>query len=82
LPLAPSPVASLLVLAQHGGHGGGGGGGELAMTIMLVTVLALIWTLVGVVCWIFWRAKKRDDALAAEARAGHLGTGVEEVGET
>ena len=74
---------SLLVLAQHGGHGGGGGGaGELAMTIMLVTVLSLIWILVGVVCWIFWRAKKRDDALAADARSGHLGTGVEEAGKT
>ena len=52
------------------------------MTIMLVTVLSLIWILVGVVCWIFWRAKKRDDALAADARSGHLGTGVEEAGKT
>ena len=50
------------------------------MTIMLVTVLSLIWILVGVVCWIFWRAKKRDDALAADA--GQLGTGVEEAGKT
>ena len=73
---------SLLVLAQHGGHGGGGGAGELAMTFMLVTVLSLIWILVGVVCWIFWRAKKRDDALAADARSAHLGTGVEEAGKT
>jgi cbb3-type cytochrome oxidase subunit 3 len=31
------------------------------MTIMLVTVLVLIWTLLGVVCWIFWRAKRRED---------------------
>ena len=50
-------------------HTGGGettSTGELAMTIMLVTVLVGIWVLLGVVCWIFWRAKKRDDA-AAEA---------------
>jgi uncharacterized iron-regulated membrane protein len=46
-----------LVLAQHGG----GSGGELPMTIILVTVLALIWVALGVVCWIFWRAKKRED---------------------
>ena len=32
------------------------------MTVMLVTVLVVIWSLVGVVCWIFWRAKKREDA--------------------
>ena len=38
-----------------------GAGGETAMTIMLVTVLVLIWTLLGVVCWIFWRAKRRED---------------------
>ncbi len=45
-------------LAQHGG----GSGGELVMTIMLVTVLTVIWIALGVVCWIFWRAKKREDA--------------------
>ncbi len=51
--------ATAAVLAQHGG---GGSGGELPMTIMLVTVLVLIWVALGVVCWIFWRAKKREDA--------------------
>jgi cbb3-type cytochrome oxidase subunit 3 len=50
------------VLAQHGG----GSGNELPMTIMLVTVLVLIWLALGVVCWIFWRAKKREDAAKAE----------------
>ncbi len=53
-------VAALF--AQHGG----GSGGELPMTIMLVTVLVLIWVALGVVCWIFWRAKKRDDAVRKE----------------
>ena len=52
----PGPVLPAL-LAQHGG----GSGGELPMTIMLVTVLVLIWVTLGVVCWIFWRAKKRED---------------------
>ncbi|MEX2103611.1 MAG: hypothetical protein WD805_06570 [Gaiellaceae bacterium] len=46
------------LLAQHSQPGGSG---ETAMTIMLVTVLVLIWTLLGVVCWIFWRAKRRED---------------------
>ena len=38
------------------------------MTIFLVGVLVVIWTLLGVVCWIFWRAKKREDAEQAEAQ--------------
>ena len=42
------------------------------MTIIFVTVLAVIWILVGVVCWIFWRAKKREDA-AASAGTGASG---------
>jgi heme/copper-type cytochrome/quinol oxidase subunit 2 len=46
------------LLAQHAGHGDSG---ATVMTILLVTVLAIVWTLVGVVCWIFWRAKKRED---------------------
>ena len=43
-------------------HGGGGSGGETVMTVFLVTVLVVIWLALGVVCWIFWRAKKREDA--------------------
>ena len=54
------PFAELL-LAQHGGHGSGSGSGELVMTIFFVTVLVVIWVALGVVCWIFWRAKKRED---------------------
>ncbi len=53
----------LALLAQHS-HGGSGNG-ELVMTIFLVGVLVGIWSLLGVVCWIFWRAKKRDDAANA-----------------
>jgi hypothetical protein len=54
----PAPLAAAL-LAQHGG---GGSGGETIMTIFLVTVLVVIWLTLGVVCWVFWRAKKREDA--------------------
>ena len=32
------------------------------MTVFLVAVLVVIWLALGVVCWIFWRAKKREDA--------------------
>jgi hypothetical protein len=54
-----------IVLAQHGG----GSGGELPMTIMLVTVLVLIWVALGVVCWVFWRAKKREDVARRDREA-------------
>ncbi len=60
----PGRVLAAL-LAQHGG----GAGGELPMTIMLVTVLVLIWAALGVVCWIFWRAKKREDAARERGEA-------------
>jgi cbb3-type cytochrome oxidase subunit 3 len=53
------PTALTAPLAQHGGAGTGG---ETIMTIFLIGVLAVIWIALGVVCWIFWRAKKREDA--------------------
>jgi len=66
--MAATATSLALLLAQHAGHGGTGSG-QTIMTIFLVGVLVLIWTLLGVVCWIFWRAKKRDDAAQAERRA-------------
>ncbi len=54
----------VVVLAQHAGHGSGGG--QTVMTVFLIAVLAAVWVALGVVCWIFWRAKKRED----EAREG------------
>ena len=55
-----APLAT--VLLAHAGGGEVSESGQLAYTIMLISVLAVVWILVGVVCWIFWRAKKRDDA--------------------
>ena len=63
--MGPSILASA-ALAQHGGHGNGGVG-DLALTIILITVLAIVWAALGVVCWIFWRAKKREDEAKREA---------------
>jgi heme/copper-type cytochrome/quinol oxidase subunit 2 len=59
--------SALLPLAQHTTANPSTGHGELVMTIMIVVVLTVIWTALGVVCWIFWRAKKREDAAQAEA---------------
>ena len=61
-----------LVLAQHAGHGGHTGAhgsqtGELVMTIGITVMLVLTWVALGVVCWIFWRAKKREDEALREA---------------
>ena len=46
----------------HAGGANASETGQLVFTIMLLTVLAVVWILLGVVCWIFWRAKKRDEA--------------------
>lgn len=42
---------------------------ELVLTVVLAAVLVAIWILLGVVCWIFWKAKKREDAERAEGDA-------------
>jgi len=38
-----------------------------ALSIVFAVVLALGWIPLGVVCWIFWRAKKREDTARLEA---------------
>ena len=50
----------------HAGSGSVDETGQLVFTIMLVSVLALVWVVLGVVCWVFWRAKKRDEAEQGE----------------
>jgi hypothetical protein len=61
--------ALAVLFAQHEGHTGHGGSatGELVMTIGIAVMLAVVWTALGIVCWIFWRAKKREDAAKREA---------------
>jgi heme/copper-type cytochrome/quinol oxidase subunit 2 len=56
-----SGLAHVGVIA-HAGSADTSETGQLVMTIGLVSVLVFIWILLGVVCWIFWRAKKREDA--------------------
>lgn len=56
------PALAHLGALAHAGGGGVDETGQLVFTIMLVSVLAVVWVVLGVVCWIFWRAKKRDDA--------------------
>jgi len=59
------------ILAQHTEHTGHGAHGsqtgELVMTIGITVMLVLTWAALGVVCWIFWRAKKREDEALREA---------------
>ncbi|MDQ3669696.1 MAG: hypothetical protein M3377_05375 [Actinomycetota bacterium] len=35
--------------------------GELAMTIIFVLAMVIPFIVLGFVCWIFWKAKKRED---------------------
>jgi hypothetical protein len=44
------------------------GGGSLALSIVALVGMIVPFVILGVVCWVFWKAKKREEA--AERRAG------------
>ena len=52
----------LALLLAHAGEAAATGGGLTVFTVLLVAVLVVVWVALGAVCWIFWKAKKRDDA--------------------
>ena len=39
---------------------------SLAISILALVGMIVPFVVLGVVCWIFWKAKKRDDAAAGE----------------
>ena len=43
-------------------------GGSLALSIVALVGMIIPFIVLGVVCWVFWKAKKREEA--AERRAG------------
>jgi cbb3-type cytochrome oxidase subunit 3 len=43
-------------------------GGTAALDAFIVTMMVLSFVVLGVICWIFWRAKKREDAERAQNR--------------
>jgi hypothetical protein len=44
------------------------GGGSLILSIIALVAMIVPFFVLGYVCWIFWKAKKREEA--AERRAG------------
>ena len=48
-----------ILLAQHAGDDGGG---SLAITMVALVAMLVPWVVLGYVAWIFWKAKKRDEA--------------------
>jgi heme/copper-type cytochrome/quinol oxidase subunit 2 len=50
-------VELLLAQMQHGSEGG-----SLALSIVALIGMIIPLVVLGVVCWIFWKAKKRDEA--------------------
>ena len=42
-------------------HIGGGGADSLAVSVLALGGMIIPWIVLGVVCWYFWKAKKRDD---------------------
>jgi hypothetical protein len=37
-------------------------GGSLAITLVALVAMLIPWFVLGYVSWVFWKAKKRDDA--------------------
>jgi cbb3-type cytochrome oxidase subunit 3 len=48
-----------VLLAQHAGDAGGG---SFAITMVALVAMLIPWFVLGYVAWIFWKAKKRDEA--------------------
>ena len=50
-----------ILLAQHAGSDDGG---SFAITMIALVAMLIPWFVLGYVAWIFWKAKKRDEAVA------------------
>ncbi len=48
-----------ILLAQHAEDGGGG---SFAITMIALVAMIIPWFVLAYVSWIFWKAKKRDEA--------------------
>ena len=57
-------ASALGSVLAHAGEVETGETGRIALEIIVISVLVIVWAALGVVCWIFYRAKKRDDAAA------------------
>ena len=42
-------------------HTGPGGADSLAFSLLALFGMIIPWIVLGVVCWYFWKAKKRDE---------------------
>jgi hypothetical protein len=55
-----------ILLAQHVGHDDGG---SFAVTMIALVAMVIPWFVLAYVSWIFWKAKKRDEAEERRRRA-------------
>ena len=51
----------VVLLAQHAMNEDSG---SLAITLVALVAMLVPWFVLGYISWIFWKAKKRDDAQA------------------
>ena len=42
--------------------------GAAALDAFIVALMVVSFVVLGVICWVFWKAKKRDDAEREAAR--------------
>ena len=52
-----------LLLAQHAPNDGG----SLALTVFALVGMIIPLVVLGYICWIFWKAKKREEAESRRA---------------
>ncbi len=56
----------VVLLAQHAMDEDSG---SLAITLVALVAMLVPWFVLGYISWIFWKAKKRDDAQARKQDA-------------
>ena len=54
-----------MLLAQHAPNDGG----SFALTVFALVGMIVPLIVLGYICWIFWKAKKRDEAEAQQTDA-------------
>ncbi len=55
-----------ILLAQHVSHDGGG---SLVLSIIALVGMIIPFFILAGVCWVFWKAKKREEAEQRRASA-------------
>lgn len=70
----PDAVSQAAVVLAHAGSEGQGG--ATAFTVGIIAVLVLVWAGLAAVAWVFYAAKRREEAGAPKDRSREEGSGA------